>query len=112
MNAISVLHVVTELGIVIGAITYTVFAIAYPVWARTVWWRVPVGRALVVSSSASALLLDLTLLFRVVDLTPLAAAIVTAALVVLIAAGGLLKVGALAHEIGNQRRRSKVPPTP
>jgi hypothetical protein len=105
VNAIPALQAATEIAIYVGAVTYTIFAIAYPLWARRVWWRMPVGLALVVASWASALLLDLTLLFRVVDVPPLVAAILTAAVVCLIAAGGLLKLGSLALEVRAQRRK-------
>lgn len=100
----TVLTTIVEVAIIVGAVTYTTFAIAYPAWARRVWWRLPVGRALIVSSWASALLLDLTLVFRVVEVDPLTALAVTCFVVVLIACGGLLKLGALAHEIHKARR--------
>lgn len=96
--------------IVLGAIPATAFPFAYAYVARGIWWREPSGRALIVSSTALALLLDLSLLFRVVTLPPYASLVVVLVVVALIAAGAWLKLGALLHE-WRQGRRS-VPPTP
>lgn len=92
--------------LIAAAVPATLFPFVYGWTARAVWWRVPAGRALIVSSTALALLLDVEL-----------AAIVwpaldglTTVLVVLavIAIGAWLKLGALLHEW--RRGRRSVPP--
>ena len=104
MDAATVLASITSAAIVVGAVAYTSFALIYPIWARRSWWRHPVGRALVISAFASALLLDLTLVLRGVKVSDLTAAWIACVVIVLIACGGLLKLGALLHEIRRTRR--------
>ena len=104
MDTLSVLASVTFGAIVVCAVAYTTFAVVYPIWARRSWWRHPVGRALVISSLASALLFDLTLILRGVAVDELTAAWIACVVIVLIACGGLLKLGALLHEIRRTRR--------
>lgn len=94
----------------VGAIAYTAFLLTYVWWARSVWWRVPAGGALVVSSLASTLLLTLSLVFRYVEVDPLTAAIITVIVVGLVALGGILKLGAIVWEMWHHR--PSVPPTP
>lgn len=81
----------------VGAVTYSMFVVGYVWHARHVWWRVWPGRALVVSSTSTSLLLVLTLVFRKVEPSPLVGAAITTGIVCMVAAGGLLKLGALAH---------------
>lgn len=53
-----------ELGVWAGAICSTLFVLTYPVLSPG-WHRTPIGRALLVSSGALALLLDLSLASKV-----------------------------------------------
>lgn len=78
----------------------TVFACWYGLTAP--WWRSPSGRALFTSSLATALLVDLSLLYRFIGSeVPDVLALVVYALV---AAGCWLMFGALAHDRWQRRK--------
>lgn len=89
----------------VGAIASSLFVILYPIAARGIWWREPSGRALMTSSVGLALLLDLTLLFRVVTLPPYESLVIVLVVVGIVSLGACLKVGALVHEWILGRRR-------
>lgn len=55
---------VVELGVWVGAICSTLFVLTYPLLSPG-WHRTAIGRALLVSSGALALLLDLSLASKV-----------------------------------------------
>lgn len=97
-------------AIIGGAAAFTVFVPLYAWWARGLWWHALAGIALMVSSAATALLLDLTLLFRVWPPSLLVGEWVSLVVIALIAVGGCLKVAALGWEIARHRRF--VPPSP
>ena len=58
-----------------------------------------------VSSTGLALLLDLTLLFRVVTLPPYESLVIVLVVIALVSLGACLKVGALIHEWIQAHRR-------
>lgn len=99
MNWMTVLEDVVLVEIWVGAIAYSLFVACYLVWARRSWWTTRPGRAVLVASLSSALLLDLTLVLRVVEVSPLAGLAITAGVVGLIALGGVLKLTSLGLEI-------------
>lgn len=86
-------------GIWVGALAYSLFVVTYLTWARRSWWKTRPGQAVFVSSLSSALLLDLTLVLREIEVPPLVALCITAAVVALIALGGVLKLTAIAVEV-------------
>lgn len=88
----------------VGAIAYTAFTPAYLWWAFGSWNRTLVGWALASAATSTALLLDLTLVFRVWPPSVLVGLWVTLFVVALIALGGLLKCAALAWEMRHHRR--------
>jgi hypothetical protein len=83
----------------VGGIAYTLFTPAYLWWGYGTWNRTLVGWALASAATSSALLLDLTLVFRTWEPSPLVGAWVTLAVVGLIAVGGCLKLAAIIREI-------------
>lgn len=96
--------------VLLAAVPATAFPIVYGITARRVWWRVPAGRALMVSTVALALLLDMALVFYLAPVSDSTRLGINVAVVGLIAVGAWLKFGALVHEL-HQGRKS-VPPTP
>ena len=92
----------------VGAIAYTVFTPAYLWWAFGSWNRTLVGWALASAATSTALLLDLTLAFRVWSPSVLVGLWVTLFVVALIAVGGILKCAALSWEMWHHRH----PPSP
>lgn len=94
----------------VAAVPATVFPFAYAWIARGVWWRVPSGRALIVSTVALAMLLDYEVVEMVVEFDDRASLYVVVATLGLIAAGAWLMLGALAYEYRRQGR-SSTPPT-
>ena len=83
----------------VGGIAYTLFTPGYLWWGWGTWNRTLVGWALASAAFSSALLLDLTLLFRVWTPPVLVGLWVTLAVIGLIAVGGCLKLAALVREI-------------
>lgn len=62
------------------------------------WWHTAIGRALLVSSAALALLLDLSVMYQVFGQNYLARDFIRVTIMVAIFAGTLLKLGALLDE--------------
>lgn len=100
----------TVLLIVLTAPAATAFPIAYAWISRGVWWRVWAGRAIMTSSVAVALLIDLALAYQLLgedyEFRWLARLLVFSA----IAAGAWMNLGALLYEHGKQRRGHRAKP--
>ena len=75
----------------------TVFPFAYAWISRGIWWRTPTGRALMVSSTGLALLINISLVYRVLGDYALRDT-VRLSVFALIAVGVWLKLGALVYE--------------
>lgn len=91
----------------------TAFPIAYAWIARGVWWRTPAGRALMTSSTALALLIDISLVYQFLGDDYALRDAVRLTVFALIAAGAWLKFGALIYEHRQQRKAARVvPPLP
>lgn len=84
----------------------TLFPIIYGITSP--WWRSLVGRALVVKGIAVALLIDLSLLLREVELSVLQGQVVGIVVIGLVALGVNLQFAALLVE--KARGRAPVPP--
>lgn len=84
--------------VIIAAPAATVFPFMYAWVARGVWWRTPTGRALMTSSTALALLIDIFLAYQVFGDNYALRDAVRLTVYALIAAGAWLKLGALAYE--------------
>lgn len=87
----------------------TAFPFCYGWIARGVWWRTPAGRALMTSSTALALLIDISLAYQFLGDDYALRDVVRLTVFALIAVGAWLKLGALLYENGQQRRKP-VPP--
>ena len=96
-------------GVGFGALAYTIFVPAFAWWAAHTWRLTLIGWGLMVATSSTALLLDLTLLFRVWEPSPLFGLWATLIVVVLIAAGGWIKLAALGWEMVHHRRVGRKP---
>lgn len=95
---------VSLLLIVVAAPPLTMFVPYYAWVARGLWWRNPAGRALMVSTSGLALLVDISLLYAVFgDDYPLRD-VVRLTVYAWIALGSWLKFGALVYESRHRRR--------
>lgn len=88
--------------LVIGAIPYSLFTVTFLL--RTRWWLTPAGRALMVSTPAVALVLLEEIAFAFLPVSYRVELIATFVLLVLIAAGGWLKFGALVYELRRGNR--------
>lgn len=89
--------------IIAAAPAATLFPIGYAWVARDVWWRTPAGRALMTSSTALALLIDISLAYQAFGDDYPAREIVRLSVFALIAAGAWLSLGALIHESRRNR---------
>lgn len=90
-------HEVVSTVFIIGtAVTATPFAIIYGF--RSPWWQTPIGLAMLASSAALALLVDVTLLYRVFgDDYPLRETVLVFVLA-MVFEGAAFKMAALAKE--------------
>lgn len=87
----------------------TIFPIAYTIIARGLWWRASAGRALMVSTTGLALLVDITIAYQWLgDDYPFRDA-VRLTVFALIVAGAWLKLGSLLYE-WRRGRRAPAPP--
>lgn len=84
--------------IVIAAPAATAFPFAYAYVARGVWWRTPTGRALMTSSTALALLIDISLAYQAFGDDYALRDAVRLTVFALVALGAWLKLGALIYE--------------
>ena len=89
--------------VVAAAPAATVFPLMYAWVARGVWWRTPTGRALMTSSTGLALLIDISLAYKVFGDDYALRDVVRLTVYALIAAGAWLKLGALAYETWRNR---------
>ena len=96
--------------VLVAAPAATLFPICYAWISRGLWWRTPAGRALMVSSTALALLIDISLAYQWLGDDYAARDVVRLTVYALIATGAWLKLGALLWEHHKQRR--SVPPLP
>jgi hypothetical protein len=90
--------VAAVLLVVAAAPAATVFPFLYAWVARGVWWRTPTGRALMVSSTALALLIDISLAYQAFGDDYALRDLVRLSVFGLIAVGAWLKLGALVYE--------------
>lgn len=81
----------------------TLFPFIYAWVARGAWWTVPAGRAIMISTTSLAALVDLTLARRALGDYPYREEIL-AVVMVGICAGAWLKFGALIHDSYKGRR--------
>lgn len=93
--------------IALAAPPATLFPPCYAVIARGVWWRTPTGRALMTSTVALALLIDISLAYRAFGDNYALRDVVRLTVFGLIALGAWLKFGALLYEWHQGRRESK-----
>ena len=84
--------------VVAAAPAATLFPFLYGWVARRVWWRNPTGRALMTSSTALALLIDISLVYQAFGDDYALRDAVRLTVFALIAAGAWLKLGALVYE--------------
>ena len=84
--------------IIAAAPAATAFPFAYAWIARGVWWREPIGRALMTSSTALALLIDISLAYKAFGDDYYLRDAVRLSVFALIATGAWLKLGALFYE--------------
>ena len=82
----------------------TMFVPYYAWVARGVWYRNPAGRALMVSTSGLALLVDISLLYAVFGDNYPGRDIVRLTVYVWVVLGAWLKFGALVYESRHRRR--------
>lgn len=98
----------TGVLLIVGAApAYTVFAFLYLTTVR--WWTFWIGRALAVSSTATAMLLDIALLYHWLGDNYALRYVVLLTVYTFIFCGGWLKLFALVHEKGWLRRRGRRP---
>ncbi len=91
--------------VLIAAPPATLFPLAYAWIARGVWWRTPAGRALMTSSTALALLIDISLLYQWLGDDYALRDAVRLTVYALVALGAWLKLGALLLESWRGRKR-------
>lgn len=84
--------------VVAAAPAATLFPFLYAWVGRHVWWRNPTGRALMTSSTALALLIDISLVYQAFGDDYALRDAVRLTVFALIAAGAWLKLGALVYE--------------
>ncbi len=84
--------------IIAAAPAATLFPFAYAWIARGVWWREPIGRALMVSSTGLALLIDISLAYQAFGDNYALRDVVRLTVFAWIALGAWLKLGALLYE--------------
>lgn len=84
--------------VVLAAPAATAFPFAYAYVARGVWWRTPTGRALMTSSTALALLIDISLAYQAFGDDYALRDAVRLTVYALIVLGAWLKLGALIYE--------------
>lgn len=84
----------------------TLFPFFYAWIARGVWWRASAGRALMVSTTGLALLVDISLAYQVFGDDYPYRDVVRNTVYALIAAGAWLKFGSLIYEWRKGRRES------
>ena len=89
---------VAVLLVLAAAPAATLFPFLYGWVARGVWWRTPTGRALMTSSTALALLIDISLAYKVFGDDYALRDVVRLTVYALIALGAWLKLGALVYE--------------
>lgn len=88
--------------VVMAAPAATVFPFAYAWIARGVWWRTPTGRALMTSSTALALLIDISLAYKAFGDDYALRDEVRLTVYGLVVLGAWLKLGALIYEARNR----------
>lgn len=91
--------------VLIAAPPATLFPLTYAWIARGVWWRTPAGRALMTSSTALALLIDISLLYQWLGDDYALRDAVRLTVYALVALGAWLKLGALLLESWRGRKR-------
>lgn len=91
--------------IIAAAPPATVFPFAYAWIARGIWWRTPIGRALMTSSTALALLIDISIAYKAFGDDYALRDAVRLSVFALIAAGTWLKLGALLYEWHQGRKQ-------
>ena len=84
----------------------TLFPLCYGWIARGVWWRSPAGRALMTSSTALALLIDISLVYQWLGDDYALRDVVRLTVFALVALGAWLKFGALIYEWRQGRKNS------
>lgn len=84
--------------VIAAAPAATIFPFLYAWVARDIWWRIPTGRALMTSSVALALLIDISLAYQAFGDDYALRDAVRLTVFALIAAGAWLKLGALVYE--------------
>ena len=84
--------------VIAAAPAATTFPFAYAWISRGVWWRTPTGRALMTSSTALALLIDISLAYKFFGDDYALRDVVRLTVYALIALGAWLKLGALIYE--------------
>ena len=89
--------------VVAAAPAATLFPFAYAWIARGIWWRTWTGRALMTSSTALALLIDISLAYQAFGDNYALRDVVRLTVFALIAAGAWLKLGALVYETWRHR---------
>ena len=89
--------------VVVAAPAATTFPLLYAWVARRVWWRTWTGRALMTSSTALALLIDISLAYQAFGDDYALRDVVRLTVFALIAAGAWLKLGALVYETWRHR---------
>lgn len=92
--------------VIAAAPAATAFPLCYAWAARGVWYRTPAGRALMTSSTALALLIDISLAYKAFGDEYPGRDVVRLAVYSLIAAGAWLKLGALLYEWHKGRNNS------
>lgn len=88
--------------VVMAAPAATAFPFAYAWIARGVWWRTPTGRALMTSSTALALLIDISLAYKAFGDDYALRDAVRLTVYGLVVLGAWLKLGALLYEARNR----------
>ena len=89
--------------VVMAAPAATAFPFAYAWIARGIWWRTPTGRALMTSSTALALLIDISLAYQAFGDDYALRDVVRLSVYSLIVLGAWLKLGALIYEWRSNR---------
>lgn len=89
--------------VVMAAPAATAFPFCYAWIARGIWWRTPTGRALMTSSTALALLIDISLAYQAFGDDYALRDVVRLSVYSLIVLGAWLKLGALIYEWRSNR---------
>lgn len=93
--------------IIAAAPAATLFPILYAWVARGIWWRIPTGRALMASSTGLALLIDISLAYKMFGDDYALRDVVRLSVYALIVLGAWLKLGALLYEWANGRESDR-----